>query len=158
MQEQHLMKKLAFFAILIIIAYNMAVEIDDVYNPSDSGDMMFLNYRITNYKALHGDIKSKWKMLAYHQYNDDLQHDGRETANLISEIIKNGYGGLKNGGDQIVIDLINECSRKRHINPNDVRHLFDSIKSQGGGLTENGEKIEIKWKGNDYKECKYKIE
>lgn len=152
------MKKLVVLSILSIIVYNIIVEIDDVYNPSDSGDMMFLNYKITNYKASHGDIKSKWKMLAYYKYNDDLQSDGKGISNLISEIIKSGYGGLKNGGDQITIDLVNECSRKRHITPKDVGQLFDIIKVHGGGLTEIGSKIELKWKNDEYPGCKYKFE
>lgn len=148
------MKKFFIFAAFIMFIYNIAVEIDDVYNPSDSGDMMWLNYKLTKYKADHGDVKSKWHLLAYYQYNDDLTK-GKEIAVLIMEMIRNGYGGLKNGGEGVVIDLINECIKGRVITSLDVFEAFRLIKTKGGGLTELGKKIEEKWENDEYKNCKF---
>lgn len=148
------MKKFFIFSVFILFIYNIAVEIDDVYSPSDSGDMMWLNYKLTEYKANHGDVESKWRLLAYYQYNDDLPK-GKEIASLIMDIIGNGYGGLKNGGEGVVVELINECIKGRVITSLDVFEAFRLIKIKGGGLTEVGKKIEKKWKNGDYENCKF---
>ena len=149
------MRKFFIISLIIIIAYNIATEINDVYNPSDSGDMKWLNYKITESNAKHGDIKSKLHLLNYHLYNDDLNDliKGRKIGNLIIELIHDGQGGVKNGGDGIVIDLIDECSRKRIINPNDVADAFETIKRTGGGLTPLGKDLEARWQKGNFSNC-----
>jgi len=149
------MKKFFIISLFIIIAYNIAAEINDVYNPSDSGDMKWLNYKITESNAKRGDIKSKWHLLNYYLYNDDLNDltKGRKIGSLIIEIINDNYGGVKNGGDGIVINLIDECSRKRVINPKDVADAFETIKKTGGGLTPLGKDLEVRWRKGNFSNC-----
>lgn len=136
----------AFFLLTIL------ATIEGIQNPSDSGDMNWLNYEITKYKANHGDMKSKWHLLAYYQYNDDLSR-GEEIANLIMEIIKNGYGGSNKGGDGIIANLIDECRMKRLITPLNVAEAFEFIKTNGGGLTNIGRDIETRWQKGEFPGC-----
>ena len=138
--------------ILSIIGYNIFMEIDDMINPSDSGDMMWLNYEVTKYKEKIGDLKSKWHLLAYYKYNDDNKR-GEEIAGLIMDIINMGYGGLKNGGEGVVIDLIDECKKGRRINPVNVANAFELIKNIGGGLTALGQEIEARWQHGEFSGC-----
>ncbi len=145
------MKK-AFIIFLALLFFGIFISIKDIQNPSDSGDMNWLHYEITKYKANHGDMKSKWHLLAYYQYNDDFSR-GEEIANLILEIIKYGYGGLKNGGDGIVVNLIDECRMGRLIQPKNVAEALELIKSKGGGLTELGLDIETRWQKGAFPGC-----
>lgn len=149
------MKKiLKFFLwlLIIFILLDFISEINDVYNPSDSGDMRSLNYEITRYKANHGDIKSKLHLLAYYQYNDDNLR-GAEIAGLLKDIVGQGYGGMKNGRDGLTVDLINECEKNRLFKPSDVADAFEMIKTVGGGLTPLGQDIETRWQKGAFPGC-----
>lgn len=147
-------KSLKFFSwfLIIFILLDFISEINDVYNPSDSGDMRSLNYEITRYKANHGDIKSKLHLLVYYQYNDDNLRGG-EIAGLLKDIVGQGYGGMKNGSDGVTVDLINECRMGRLIKPSDVADAFEMIKTVGGGLTQLGQDIEKRWHNGEFPNC-----
>ena len=144
----NLLTKISFGFLLFLIF----AEFENIRNPSDSGDMKWLNYEITKYKANRGDIRSKWHLLAFYKYNDDFSK-GAEIASLIIEIINDGYGGLTKGGEGVVIDLIEECKMGRLIKPLNVEQAFELIKTNGGGLTRLGQDIEMRWHKGDFIGC-----
>lgn len=128
------------------------LEIENIFNPSDSGDMRWVNYEITKFKANRGDIKSKTHLLIYYQYNDDNLR-GAEIAGLLKDIVGQGYGGVKNGGDGVTAHLINECEYRRLFKPSDVADAFEMIKTVGGGLTPLGQNLEKRWRNGDFPNC-----
>lgn len=146
------MKKIFIGLSVIFLVGLISLEIENIFNPSDSGDMRWVNYQIKKYKANRGDIKSKVHLLIYYQYNDNNMRGG-EIANLLKDIVGRGYGGVKNGGDGVVVDLINECEKRRLFKPSDVADAFEMIKIAGGGLTPLGQDLEKRWRNGDFPNC-----
>lgn len=146
------MKKIFVGLSVTFLVGFISLEIENIFNPSDSGDMRWVNYEITEYKANRGDVKSKIQLLIYYQYNDNNLRGG-EIADLLKDIVDRGYGGVKNGGDGVVVDLINECEKRRLFKPSDVADAFKMIKTAGGGLTSLGYDIEKRWRNGDFPNC-----
>ena len=146
------MKKIFIGLFVFFIVGIIYLEIENIFNPSDSGDIRWMNYEITKFKANRGDIKAKTHLLSYYQYNDDNLR-GSEIAGLLKDIVGQGYGGTKNGGDGVTVDLINACEYRRLFKPSDVADAFEKIKIVGGGLTPLGQDIEKRWRNGDFPNC-----
>lgn len=149
-----IMKKFIIMAAITIAAYNIFMEIDDIVHPSDSGDMMWLNYQINKHMAENGNVRSKMKMLSYYLYNDPLGRD-LEIKKILMEIFEAKYGGKNNGGDSFVIEITNRCQLQKSVSPTDVQKAFKTIQFEGGGLTEQGQIIYEKWKNGEFAGCPY---
>lgn len=141
-------KKPFLFSLVIFSFLILILEIYDIYNPSDSGDMRSLNYYIQTRKASDGNIKSALHLAQYHGYNSEFRKEYEILINLITS------NAIKTPSEwEAIIGLsIENCHYTGYMHPEEIAIGFDNAKKQDGL---NSASIELKnrWENGGFSKC-----
>lgn len=140
--------KIFSWLFLIFVVSIFLYEVNDVLNPSDSGDMGDLNFYLETRKAKNGDVNAALHLAKYHEYNGNF----KEEYEVLISLIKSKKPKLPSEWERIIGSALENCHYTGLMGPIEISDGFASAEKDGE-LTEAAKEMKNRWNNGEYSRC-----